>query len=130
MNMQQTNESEKELRLLELHRELDKIMLTADTEDFDQERLGSIIEEVKRLYPERMELAAPCDTGDSLKRFWERYAQMQQHRYSRFYNLVVQEEIKLKKMDPTNNYRHCKALAACYELQDYLAGVLADYPEE
>ncbi len=45
--------------------------------------------------------------------------------YSLLYDLVMQEEERLKILDVLEDYRLCKALAACYELQDYLAGRLA-----
>lgn len=130
MNMQQMSYSERESRLKELRHGLDKIMCTAGTEDFDQEKLDSILEELEGLYPEVKKLAKSCDPEEGLKRFWEHYTKMERHRYSTFYNLVIHEEKRLKKLELANNYRNCKALAACYELQDYLAGVLAEYPEE
>ena len=46
--------------------------------------------------------------------------------YWKFYDDVVDEIELLKKADVTNNYQLCKALAACYELQEYLAGRLAE----
>ena len=49
--------------------------------------------------------------------------------YQQFYNLVVKEEELLKAEDILNDYRLCKALAACYELQDYLAGKLGEMVE-
>ncbi len=41
--------------------------------------------------------------------------------YNLFYDLVVREEKRLQKQDVAEDYRLCKALASCYELQDYLA---------
>jgi len=41
------------------------------------------------------------------------------------YKLVMKEEVRLQKMDISGDYRLCKALAACYELQDYLANCIA-----
>ena len=46
-------------------------------------------------------------------------------RYESFYNLVVSEIQELRVADVANDYRLCKALAALYELQDYLAGQIA-----
>ena len=47
--------------------------------------------------------------------------------YRLFYEMVVNEENVLKKDNVSNDYRRCKALASCYELQDYLANLLAEY---
>jgi len=41
--------------------------------------------------------------------------------YNLFYDLIVREEKRLQKQDIAEDYRLCKALASCYELQDYLA---------
>ena len=46
--------------------------------------------------------------------------------YNMFYDLVVMEIDRLRSEDISNDYCLCKALAACYELQDYLAGVLGE----
>lgn len=47
------------------------------------------------------------------------------------YKLVMKEEVRLQNMDISGDYRLCKALAACYELQDHLANCIADEsPEE
>ena len=46
--------------------------------------------------------------------------------YTLFLDLVIEEEEKLSKQNVSTNYRLCKALAACYELQDYLANCIAD----
>ena len=46
-------------------------------------------------------------------------------RYESFYNLVVSEIQELRGADVANDYRLCKALAALYELPDYLAGRIA-----
>ena len=45
--------------------------------------------------------------------------------YEQFYDLVLQEIEFLKLADFAEDYRLCKALAACYELQDYLAERIA-----
>lgn len=43
-----------------------------------------------------------------------------------FYDLVTREEDMLLRTDDTpGDYRLCKALAACCELQDYLANCIA-----
>jgi len=49
--------------------------------------------------------------------------------YQMFYSFVVEEEESLKARDILRDYRACKALAACYELQDYLAGKLSEMVE-
>ena len=49
--------------------------------------------------------------------------------YKTFYDLVVQEEEHLKAMDVQNDYLLCKALAACYELHDYLANRIGEMVE-
>lgn len=49
--------------------------------------------------------------------------------YQMFYSLVVEEEELLKARDIQHDYRSCKALAACHELQDYLAGKLGEMVE-
>ena len=48
--------------------------------------------------------------------------------YEQFYELVIQEESRLAEQGAAlaKDDRLCKALAACYELQDYLAGILAE----
>ena len=50
--------------------------------------------------------------------------------YSRFYDYVVEEEEQLIRMDVKDDYRLCKALAACYELQEYLANRIAEEGKE
>ena len=47
--------------------------------------------------------------------------------YRLFYEMVVNEENVLKAGDISGDYRRCKALASCYELQDYLANLLSEY---
>ena len=42
-----------------------------------------------------------------------------------FYDLVTEERDRLLRMKFADDYRLCKALAACYELQDYLANCIA-----
>lgn len=49
--------------------------------------------------------------------------------YEQFYDFVIREEERLKEMDIINDYRLCKALAACYELQEYLANQIAEMVE-
>ena len=46
--------------------------------------------------------------------------------YEQFYDLVTDEIERLKAQDIMSDYRLCKALAACYELQEYLAGQLGE----
>ena len=43
-----------------------------------------------------------------------------------FYDFVIHEEEELKKQDIAGNYRLCKALAACYELHEYIANRLGE----
>ena len=49
--------------------------------------------------------------------------------YKQFYDFVVQEAARLKTMDVVSNYELCKALAACFELQAYLANRIAELVE-
>ena len=44
---------------------------------------------------------------------------------SLFYDLVIEEVDTLSKQNVAADYRLCKALAACYELQEYLANRIA-----
>ncbi len=46
--------------------------------------------------------------------------------YQLFYDFVIHEEEELKKQDIADNYRLCKALAACYELHEYIANRLGE----
>jgi len=48
-------------------------------------------------------------------------------RYKIFYDLIVQEKEYLRNLDISSEYKLCKALAACYELQDYLSNRLAEH---
>lgn len=50
--------------------------------------------------------------------------------YRAFYDLVVEEKERLQDFDVTGDYRQCKALAALYELQDYLAHKIAEQGDE
>lgn len=45
--------------------------------------------------------------------------------YSTFYDFVTEEQENLRALDISGDYRLCKALAALYELQDYLANKIA-----
>ena len=49
--------------------------------------------------------------------------------YEQFYDFVVREAEALKTKDVANDYQLCKALAACYELRDYLANRIAELVE-
>ena len=46
--------------------------------------------------------------------------------YAAFYDLVREERARLQSGEVTDDARQCKALAALYELQDYLAGRIAE----
>ncbi len=47
------------------------------------------------------------------------------------YELVKKEEERLQKQDISGDYRLCKALAACFELQDYLSNcITTESPED
>lgn len=46
--------------------------------------------------------------------------------YEQFYDLVTSEIDRIKAQDILHDYHLCKALAACYELQEYLAGQLGE----
>lgn len=50
--------------------------------------------------------------------------------YRAFYDLVVEEKEHLQGFDVTGDYRQCKALAALYELQDYLSNKIAEQGDE
>lgn len=47
-----------------------------------------------------------------------------------FYDMVLEEGQRLKNQEIKDNYRLCKALAACYELQDYLANRMTELGAE
>ena len=49
--------------------------------------------------------------------------------YRQFYDYVMEEEKRLMSLDVLQDYRLCKALAACYELQEYLANRLGEMVE-
>ena len=49
--------------------------------------------------------------------------------YEQFYDFVVQEAEVLKTKNVADDYQLCKALAACYELRDYLANRIAELVE-
>ena len=51
--------------------------------------------------------------------------------YELFYDLVIEEERRLLSKDAeiAGDYRLCKALAACYELQEHLANIIAGMVE-
>ena len=49
--------------------------------------------------------------------------------YKLFYDFVGQETEVLKTKDVANDYQLCKALAACYELRDYLANRISELVE-
>ena len=51
--------------------------------------------------------------------------------YEQFYDYVLEEEKRLIAMgaDIVENYKLCKALAACYELQDHLANIIGGMVE-
>lgn len=49
--------------------------------------------------------------------------------YEQFYDYVIQEKARLKRMDIANDDSLCMALAACYELQYYLANRIAEMIE-
>ena len=51
--------------------------------------------------------------------------------YEKFYDFVVEEKERLLEngVEIIADYRLCKALAACYELQDHLAGVMSGMVE-
>ena len=51
--------------------------------------------------------------------------------YEKFYDFVVEEKERLLEngVEIIADYRLCKALAACYELQDHLADIIAGMVE-
>ena len=46
--------------------------------------------------------------------------------YQQFYDFIAKEIERLKSQNILNDYRLCKALAACYELQEYVAGQIGN----
>lgn len=46
--------------------------------------------------------------------------------YEQFYDYVMDEKDRLLTQDVKGDYHLCKALAACYELQEYLANRIAE----
>lgn len=50
--------------------------------------------------------------------------------YRAFYDFVVAEKEYLQAFDVADDHRLCKALAALYELQDYLANKIAETGDE
>ena len=130
MEMNEMSQEERERRIAELAKELDTLILTASEENYEGERLDAILLEFAKLYPTTEEEVAMFDPEKGLERLYKRMAEMERNRYTLFYNLVVAEEKRIKNDPITDNFRLCKALAACYELQDYLANRLAEYSEE
>ena len=121
---------EREDRIKELGKELDTLILTASEENFEGERLDAILREFEMLDPTTEEQKAMFDPEKGLERLNKRLVELEREKYTLFYDLVVAEEKRIKNDPIADNYRLCKALAACYELQDYLANRLAEYPEE
>ncbi len=50
--------------------------------------------------------------------------------YQQFYDYVVEEENLLRECEVAKDYKMCKALAALYELHEYLAGKIEDSDED
>ena len=50
--------------------------------------------------------------------------------YTVFYDAIIKEIDILKLRDISGDYRLIKALAACYELQEYTANQLAEYADD
>ena len=46
--------------------------------------------------------------------------------YEQFYDYVIDEKDRLMTLDVKEDYHLCKALAACFELQEYLANRIAE----
>ena len=46
--------------------------------------------------------------------------------YQHFYDLIIEEIENIMSQDLQHDYHLCKALAACYELQEYLANRIGD----
>lgn len=49
--------------------------------------------------------------------------------YLQFYDFITAEIERIKAQDVLHDYRLCKALAACYELQEHLANRLGEMVE-
>ena len=130
MEINEMSQEERERRIEELGKELDTLILTASEENFEGERLDAILMEFAKLDPTTEEQKEMFDDEKGLERLNKRMVEIERHRYTLFYDLVVAEEKRIKNDSITDNYRLCKALAACYELQDYLANRFAEYSEE
>ena len=50
--------------------------------------------------------------------------------YRHFYDLVTEEESKLRKGDVPQDYQLCHALSALYQLQEYLARKIAEVGDD
>ncbi|MBR1496174.1 MAG: hypothetical protein IJ617_00925 [Oscillospiraceae bacterium] len=59
-------------------------------------------------------------------RRYERYDLPHEVDYRTFYDYVVMERQYILRRDAAFDSRLCKALAACYELQDYLANQISE----
>ena len=123
-------DQEREEKFKELGRRLDTLIVTASEENFEGEELDAILLEFAKLDPTSEEQKDMFGVEKGLERLNKRMVEIERYRYTLFYDLVVAEEKRIKNDSITDNYRLCKALAACYELQDYLANRLAEYPEE
>lgn len=121
---------EREDRIKAISKEFDTLVLTASEENFEGERLDAILREFEMLDPTTEEEKAMFDPEKGMERLDKRLLELEREKYTLFYDLVVAEENRIKNEAIADNYRLCKALAACYELQDYLANLLAGYPEE
>ncbi len=129
MDVQGMSQEEKELRLKKLGDQMDAFMQNVTEENFDERKLDSLLREFNELCPIPGE-DERFDPEKGLERFRERLRKAEARRYSLFYDMIIAEQERLKRQDATGNYRLCKALAACYELQEYLANILAEYPEK
>ncbi len=114
--------------LQELHSQLEDMLANADEHNFDVEALDHVLARLDELDPLPKGSKA-LDAEAGLKLFHYLLRARGKWRYSTFYDMVVSEIDNLKNQD-ISDYRTVMALAACYELQEYLAGQLAQYAGE
>lgn len=116
-----------------LRKDLDNLLMHTTPGNYDEAAFEAIFTRFECLYPEEAALCKKngknCDIEAALRRFYEKLNQREREHYKSFYDLVISEITRLKGLE-TTDYRSVKALAACYELQDYLAGQLAQYDGE
>lgn len=117
-------EAARQKRVQELGEQLDEMAGSAGEDGgFNQERFDAILSELEELEP--LPPVTEADTEESLRKFWRKVDRRERIDYRLFYDFVIAEEEELEDRGVERDYKLCKALAACYELQDYLANRLA-----